>query len=120
MGKRNKGSNKKGTKRKELAKKGRQAFSRPNFSGIDKKSKAPTNPNRPVEKGKESFYRTKSKIKLLNLYNSKPSKDRFKRPDKPARIEPNRTWFGNTRSIDPKKLEELRKEVIKTQNIQDT
>ena len=120
MGKRNKGSNTKGTKRKEVAKKGRQAFARPNFSGIDKKSKASTNPNRPVEKGKESFYRTKSKIKLLNLYNSKPSKDRFKRPDKPARIEPNRTWFGNTRSIDPKKLEELRKEVIKTQNIQDT
>ena len=110
MGKRNKGANTKGQKRKDLAKKGRQAFSRPNFSGIDKKSKAPTNPNRPIEQGKESFYRTKAKIKLLNLYKSKPSEDRFKRPEKPARIEPNRMWFGNVRTIDPKKLEQMRKE----------
>jgi len=111
MGKRNKGANTKGQKRKDLAKKGRQAFSRPNFSGIDKKSKAPTNPNRPIEQGKESFYRTKAKIKLLNLYKSKPSEDRFKRPEKPARIEPNRMWFGNVRTIDPKKLEQMRKEM---------
>mgnify|MGYP002624979071 CR=1 FL=1 len=120
MAKRNKGANTKGARRKDVAKKGRQAFARPNHSGIDKKSKAPTNPNRPVEKGKESFYRTKNKINLLNMYNSKPSKDRFKRPDKPARIEPNRKWFGNIRSIDPKKLDELRKEVVKKQSIQDT
>ena len=110
MGKRNKGANTKGQKRKDLAKKGRQAFSRPNFSGIDKKSKAPTNPNRPIEQGKESFYRTKAKIKL---YKIKPSKDRFKRPEKPARIEPNRMWFGNVRTIDPKKLEQMRKEMDK-------
>ena len=71
-------------------------------------------------KGKESFYRTKSKIKLLNLYNSKPNKDRFKRPDKPERIEPDRKWFGNTRTIDPKKLDGLRKEVVKKQSIKDT
>ena len=113
MGKRNKGANTKGQKRKDLAKKGRQAFSRPNFSGIDKKSKAPTNPNRPIEQGKESFYRTKAKIKLLNLYKSKPSEDRFKIPEKPARIEPNRMWFGNVRTIDPKKLEQMRKEMDK-------
>ena len=113
MGKRNKDANTKGQKRKDLAKKGRQAFSRPNFSGIDKKSKAPTNPNRPIEQGKESFYRTKAKIKLLNLYKSKPSEDRFKRPEKPARIEPNRMWFGNVRTIDPKKLEQMRKEMDK-------
>ena len=113
MGKRNKGANTKGQKRKDLAKKGRQAFSRPNYSGIDKKSKAPTNPNRPIEQGKESFYRTKAKIKLLNLYKSKPSEDRFKRPEKPARIEPNRMWFGNVRTIDPKKLEQMRKEMDK-------
>ena len=113
MGKRNKGANTKGQKRKDLAKKGRQAFSLPNFSGIDKKSKAPTNPNRPIEQGKESFYRTKAKIKLLNLYKSKPSEDRFKRPEKPARIEPNRMWFGNVRTIDPKKLEQMRKEMDK-------
>ena len=116
MGKRNKGANTKGQKRKEVAKKGRQVFSRPNHSGIDKKSKAPTNPNRPVEQGKESFYRTKSKIKLLNLYDSKPSKDRFKRPEQPARIEPDRKWFGNVRTIDPKKLEQMRKEMVNKQS----
>ena len=113
MGKRNKGVNTKGQKRKEVAKKGSQAFSHPNFSVIDKKSRAPTNPNRPIEQGKESFYRTKAKIKLLNLYKSKPSEDRFKRPEKPARIEPNRMWFGNVRTIDPKKLEQMRKEMDK-------
>ena len=116
MGKRNKGANTKGQKRKEVAKKGRQVFSRPNHSGIDKKSKAPTNPNRPVEQGKESIYRTKSKIKLLNLYDSKPSKDRFKRPEQPARIEPDRKWFGNVRTIDPKKLEQMRKEMVNKQS----
>ena len=52
MGKRNKGANTKGQKRKEVAKKGRQAFNSFNHSGIDKKSKAPTNPNRPIEQGK--------------------------------------------------------------------
>ena len=89
MGKRNKGAYTKGQKMKEVAKKGSQAFSRPNFSVIDKKSRAPTNPIRPIEQRIESFYRTKAKIKLLNLYKSKPSKDRFKRPEKPPRIEPN-------------------------------
>ena len=120
MGKRNKGSNTKGQKRKDLAKKGRQAYTNINHSGIDKKSKAPTNPNRPIEQGKESFYRTKAKIKLLNLYNSKPSKDRFKRPEHPARIEPNRMFFGNTRTIEPKKLEEMRKEIVKNETNNNT
>ena len=92
MGKRNKVSNIKGMKRKELTKKVCQAFACPNHSGIDKIN-TPANPNPPIEKGKESFYRTKSKIKLLNLYNSKPNKDRFKHPDKPVRIEPNTRWF---------------------------
>ena len=115
MGKRNKGSNTKGQKLKNVAKKGRQAFNRPNHSGIDKKSKAPTNPNRPVEQGKESFYRTKGKIKLLNIYNSKPSNDRFKRPEQPIRIAPNMTIFGNTRTIAPKKLEQMQKEIVKAE-----
>ena len=120
MGKRNKGSNTKGQKLKNVAKKGRQAFNRPNHSGIDKKSKAPTNPNRPVEQGKESFYRTKGKIKLLNLYNSKPSEDRFKRPEHPARIEPDPRMFGNSRTIAPKKLEEMRKEIVKQESNHNT
>ena len=64
----------------------------------------------PNEKLK-NFYRTPAKIKLLNLYNSKPSKDRFKRPETPARIVPDRKWFGNTRTITQKKLEEIRKEI---------
>ena len=115
MGKRNKGANTKGQKRKEVAKKGRQAFTSFNHSGIDKKSKAPTNPNRPIEKGKESFYRTKGKIKLLNIYNSKPSNDRFKRPEQPIRIAPNMTIFGNTRTIAPKKLEQMQKEIVKAE-----
>ena len=65
MGKRNKGVNTKGQKRKEVAKKGSQAFSHPNFSVIDKKSRAPTNPNRPIEQRNRQFLWNKSKNKII-------------------------------------------------------
>ena len=119
MGKRNKGSNTKGQQLKNVAKKGRQSFMRPNHSGIDKKSKAPTNPNRPVEQGKENFYRTKGKIRLLNMYDQKPSKDRFKRPEQPVRIEPDRKYFGNIHTISTKKLEQMQKEIVKKRSDKD-
>ena len=67
MGKRNKGVNTKGQKRKEVAKKGSQAFSHPNFSVIDKKSRAPTNPNRPIEQRNREFLWNKSKNKIIKI-----------------------------------------------------
>jgi nuclear GTP-binding protein len=37
------------------------------------------------------------------------------RPTEPARIDANRMWFGNVRTIDQKQLEKLRIEVAKTE-----
>ena len=112
MGKRTKDRNTKQNARKKLSIRSNKTFSSKKFSGIDKNSKASTNPNRIIPNEKlKNFYRTPAKIKLLNLYNSKPSKDRFKRPETPARIAPDRKWFGNTRTITQKKLEEIRKEI---------
>ena len=34
--------------------------------------------------------------------------------DRPARIAPNRKWFGNTRTITPEKLDTFREEMAKT------
>jgi len=46
------------------------------------------------------------------MYDEKPDLVKMnKRPDKPARIEGNRKYFGNTRTMDQKKLEQLRKEM---------
>lgn len=117
MGKRTKNNkNTKQSNRNKLSRRSNKTFTSKNHSGIDKKSKASTNPNRvmPNDKNEQSFYRSKGKIKLLNLYNSKPSKDRFKVPSKPVRIEPNRQWYGNVRVITQKKLEELRNEKEKS------
>lgn len=110
--------NTKQSNRNKLSRKSNKSFGSKNHSGIDKVSKAATNPNRPVKEGSEGFYRTKATIKRLNMYNSKPNKNRFKVPDKPVRIEPDRKWFGNTRTITQKSLETLRKE--KEKQTQDT
>lgn len=78
------------------------------------KSNASTNPDRKIPKAEDGqqFYRTKAKIKLLNLYNTKPNmKKIYKEPIKPARIQPDRKWFGNVRTIDQKSLEKFRVEM---------
>lgn len=111
MGKRNKSSNSKSSTFKKLFKKSGKAFTSKKNSSIDKVSKASTNPNRKIEPGTEGFYRTKATIKRLNMYNSKPSKDRHIRPEKSVKIEGNRKLFGNTRTITQKTLESLRQEM---------
>jgi nuclear GTP-binding protein len=76
------------------------------------RSNASTNPNRTAP-GKDNgmFFRSKSTIKRLNMYNEKPDlKKMEQRPLTPARIEPKPTWFGNVRTIDQKSLEKLRVE----------
>lgn len=77
--------------------------------------------------------RDKSKIKLLNTYRmGKAKHDRdgkvvggyLRSDDKSgnkeitgmARIEPNRKWFGNTRTIGAEQLDKFREEVTKTSN----
>lgn len=82
------------------------------------KSNASTNPNR-VAPGKDNgqFFRTKSKMKILNMYNEKPDTAKMnKRPSAPARIEPDRKWYGNVRTIDQKNLEKFRVELAAHSN----
>ena len=68
---------------------------------------ASTNPNRPdKDKGKGNM-RSRATINRVNMYRDKPFKeDRSKMPTDPTlgRIEPDRKWFGNTRSLDQKEL----------------
>ena len=63
--------------------------------------------------GKEGFYRTKATIKRLRMYREKPpapDKEEQIRPNKSIRVDGNRKFFGNTRTIDDKHLDKLRKE----------
>jgi nuclear GTP-binding protein len=111
MGKRNKVQGRQG-ERKDLNKKKFGKFSGKHPSGLNKTSTASTKQDRKIKEGSEGFYRTKATIKRLRLYNDKPDMAaRRIRPDKPARIEPDRRWFGNTRTIDQKNLESLRREM---------
>jgi nuclear GTP-binding protein len=111
MSKRSKIGNKQGA-RKDFNKKKFGKFSGNKPSGLNKNSNASTNPDRKIKEGSEGFYRTKATIKRLKMYEDKPDKEaRQVRPDKPARIEPDRKWFGNTRTTTVKNLEGLRKEM---------
>jgi nuclear GTP-binding protein len=111
MSKRNKAGNMQ-AQRKDFNKKKFTRFTGAKPSGINKSGNASTNPDRKIKPGSEGFYRTKATIKRLKMYDQKPDMEARKvRPDKPARIEPDRKWFGNTRTIDQKSLENLRKEI---------
>lgn len=111
MAKRSKIGNKQGA-RKDFNKSKFGKFTGKKASNLNKNSNASTNPDRKIKPGSEGFYRTKDTIKRLNMYNEKPDMEARKiRPDKPARIEPDRKWFGNTRTINQKALEGLRKEM---------
>eukprot|EP00375_Theileria_parva_P002595 XP_765275.1 hypothetical protein [Theileria parva strain Muguga] len=78
-----------------------------------KSSTATTNPYRAPPKGlKEGQYRTKGTIKRLNMYKEKPnfSKMKAKTLD-PARINPDRRWFGNTRVLTQEQMTNFRNEL---------
>lgn len=112
MGKRNKTARKQG-ERKDFNRSKFKKFNdqKTTGSGINKSSNAINNPNRKLKEGSEGFYRTKATIKRLKMVEQKPDIEaRRIRPDKPARIDPNRKWFGNTRTINQKTLEMLRVE----------
>jgi len=81
-----------------------------------KKSKASTNPNRPDPAGGKSGsqFRTKATINRLNMYKAKPDLEKMKkRPTDPqaGRIQPDRRWFGNVRTVDQKELEKYRRKL---------
>jgi nuclear GTP-binding protein len=111
MAKRNKTQTRQG-ERRTFNKKSSNKFTSTKPSGLNKSLGASTNPDRKIKAGSEGYYRTKATIKRLKMYDEKPDKEaRRKRPDKPVRIEPDRKWFGNTRTINQKSLEELRREM---------
>ncbi|CAD8070445.1 unnamed protein product [Paramecium primaurelia] len=80
------------------------------------KSGASTNPDRKLPEkqlnAKHQFFRSKQTIQRLNLYNEKPNKEEmWKQATQPARVDPNRKWFGNIRTIDQQQLDKLRQEM---------
>lgn len=54
--------------------------------------------------------------KLIGGYLRSTTKTGNKEIEGPARIAPNRKWFGNTRTITPEKLDTFREEMAKTVN----
>jgi len=77
------------------------------------RSNAATNPDRVIKgntSGAGSSFRTKNTIKRLKMYDQKAPdmKKMHTRPTEAARVDPNRKWFGNVRTIDQKSLEKLR------------
>lgn len=77
------------------------------------KSNSSNNPDRIIKgntSGVGSTFRTKNTIKRLKMYDQKAPKAEqlYKRPTEAARVDPNRKWFGNVRTIDQKSLEKLR------------
>lgn len=80
---------------------------------------ASSNPYRPDPSGGKpgSRFRTRSTIKRLNMYNEKP--DAAKRKERPTdpqagRVQPDRKWFGNVRTVDQKELDKYRKSLEDT------
>mmetsp|Transcript_247 Transcript_247/g.562 ORF Transcript_247/g.562 Transcript_247/m.562 type:complete len:763 (-) Transcript_247:204-2492(-) len=73
---------------------------------------APNGEKRVKEKG--VHYRTESTIKRLNMYKKKVDKHKMKeQPTGPARIQPDRRWFGNTRVITQEKMQAFRETMSK-------
>ena len=82
-------------------------------------SNSSDNPDRKIKGASpnNTHLRQKSTIKRLRMYREKPNHaERTKVPDKPARIEPDRKWFGNTRTINQSELEKFRNEVREAVN----
>ncbi len=86
-------------------------------SALPKKSNASNKLGRVSDK-KNTFFRSASTIKRLNMYNSKPEKAEKRREQKlePMRIAPDRRWFGNTRVITQDKMTKFREEISKSVN----
>ncbi|EER07075.1 conserved hypothetical protein [Perkinsus marinus ATCC 50983] len=98
---------------------------------------ASTNPDRKTASNSPGFMRSKNTIKRLNMYNQKLKKadlnkvrywesllpyrnffypQRKIQPTGPARIAPDRRWFGNTRVLSQQKLQKFREEIGQSVN----
>jgi len=81
---------------------------------------ASSNPYRPDPSGGKvgSRFRTRSTIKRLNMYNEKPDMEKMKKaPTDPSagRVQPDRRWFGNVRTVDQKDLDRYRRTLEESQ-----
>mmetsp|Transcript_111009 Transcript_111009/g.353724 ORF Transcript_111009/g.353724 Transcript_111009/m.353724 type:complete len:750 (-) Transcript_111009:221-2470(-) len=73
---------------------------------------APNGDTRVREKG--VHFRSEGTIKRLDMYNKKPNKHKMKeQATGPARIQPDRRWFGNTRVIAQDKMQAFRETIAK-------
>eukprot|EP01088_Endostelium_zonatum_P022526 TRINITY_DN977_c0_g1_i1.p1 TRINITY_DN977_c0_g1~~TRINITY_DN977_c0_g1_i1.p1 ORF type:complete len:745 (+),score=337.20 TRINITY_DN977_c0_g1_i1:99-2333(+) len=87
-------------------------------------SRASTNPDRKAPKGVANP-RTKNTMKRLNMYRSRPTRNvdgkilhqEFQSKELPnARIQPDRRWFGNTRSATVEQIEKFRTDLKAAQS----
>ena len=99
-------------------------------NGGVRKGAASTNPNRTVtDKAKASGpnMRTTPTINRINMYKTKVKRNakgkitsgglavgQTVREMKPARVQPDRRWFGNTRVVGQKELSDFREQVAQT------
>ena len=85
-----------------------------NSGSFKHSSKSSSNPYRPDPSGGKpgSRFRDRATIKRLNMYNEKPDAAKMKkRPTDPTagRVNPDRKWFGNVRTVDQKELDKYRR-----------
>lgn len=96
----------------------------PHHKPLRKGSNASNNPDRVAKKG-DTHARDKATINRLNMYKARPVRTKTGKlvggaymsralPKNP-RIEPNRRWFGNTRTVGQKELETFREELQNAQ-----
>lgn len=68
-----------------------------------------------VKTGKGSHLRSEGTINRLQMYKSKPNIQKMReQPNRPARIQPDRRWFGNTRVIAQNKMQAFRETLSKS------
>lgn len=112
MVKRNKGG--KSQEMRKMNKDKKKKMSSSASGSFKHRSNASTNPYRPDPSGGKpgSMFRDRATINRLNMYTQKPDLAKMKeRPKDPqaGRIQPDRRWFGNVRTVDQKELDKYRK-----------
>ena len=119
MAKRNKGG--KGQELGEMNKRKKKTLAKASNSGSFKhRSNSSANPYRPDPSGGKpgSRFRDRATINRLNMYNEKPDVEKMKkRPTDPSagRVNPDRKWFGNVRTVDQKELDKYRRNLEENQ-----
>lgn len=91
-----------------------------NTGSFKHKSMSSSNPYRPDPSGGKpgSTFRTRNTINRLQMYKDKPDLEKMRKiPTDPAagRIQPDRRWFGNVRTVDQKELDKYRKSLEQTE-----